>query len=135
MLIMLDDNFHFISESEVVNTKIKEALQYKEKGNTFFKDKSYQKAIGQYHRALLFVKGAEQSSEPNPVQCMIETDERAPAYEMPPELKEKLNRLKVDCNNNLAGKYTAQCKYVKICTHEHYLFRCNVAHSFMKLLH
>ena len=88
-----------------LNEKLKCAQQHKEEGNTKFKEKDYTKAVGKYHRALLYVKGIEASSKPNPVQCMMGGTPPSPQdYQIPDELKPIVLQLKADCNNNLAGQ-------------------------------
>ena len=86
--------------------KLKAALQYKEEGNVRFKEKDYTKAVGKYHRALLYIRGIEDSSKPNPAQCMLgEPQPSSKDYQIPDHLKHTIMQLKADCNNNIAGTY------------------------------
>ena len=71
--------------------------EYKIKGNEFFKNGDIQKAIKKYHFSLMYTKGLEKPSSLTGI----------PVTETPKKLNEdektKLESLKCQCHNNLAG--------------------------------
>ena len=79
--------------------KIEQARQYKASGNGSYKEKQWKSAVGQYHRALLFIKGLEASQQPMLMDLPVKEQPK-----VPPEILSEARKLKVDCYNNLAGK-------------------------------
>ena len=77
--------------------KIEIAETFKQEANEFYKEANIRKAVGKYHRALLYLKAVGESNKLNGMLGL------PPAKELPPEVKERCETLKVVCYNNLAG--------------------------------
>ncbi|XP_005091206.2 tetratricopeptide repeat protein 9C [Aplysia californica] len=86
--------------------KVLKARELKDKGNAAFKEGQYQRAVGSYHRAMLYIKGLSINS-PSPLGGLAAAfGENAPGMEkvqMSPEMEAEARRLSCDCHNNLAA--------------------------------
>ncbi|XP_032411037.1 LOW QUALITY PROTEIN: tetratricopeptide repeat protein 9C [Xiphophorus hellerii] len=85
------------TSAKPVSVLLEEAVQFKTKGNTFYKQKNIRSAIGHYHRALLVLRGLD-STVMAPVKGF--------GPEKPPltlEQETLLRNTQVDCYNNLAA--------------------------------
>ncbi|XP_071963211.1 tetratricopeptide repeat protein 9C-like [Antedon mediterranea] len=80
-----------------VAEKIMQADLYKTEGNTLYKQKEYRKAIGKYHRALLFIKSLQQKA--NPLTQMLQISDQ---FVISDEMKEKMRIIEIGCYNNLS---------------------------------
>lgn len=76
--------------------KVEEARRYKKEGNELYKENRPKKALGKYHRCLLYIKAVE--AQKTMLPFTLETEEALPV-----ELRDEVTRLKVDCYNNLAA--------------------------------
>ncbi|XP_054890336.1 tetratricopeptide repeat protein 9C [Poeciliopsis prolifica] len=88
---------HSETSAKPVSVLLEEAVQFKTKGNTFYKQKNIRSAIGHYHRALLVLRGLD-STVMAPVKGF--------GPEKPPltlEQETLLRNTQVDCYNNLAA--------------------------------
>lgn len=84
---------------ETVAERITKAQELKQEGNGFFKTGKWKKAIGKYHRALLFVKGITDRFEAVPgVSLQDVAKVKATAEE-----EAAATSLLVAVSNNLAG--------------------------------
>ena len=84
---------------ETVAERITKAQELKQEGNAFFKTGKWKKAIGRYHRALLFVKGITDRFEAVPGVPLKEIAKvKATAEE-----EAAATSLLVAISNNLAG--------------------------------
>lgn len=72
----------------------------KNQGNNKYKKSEYKQAIGQYHRALLYLKAID-SSQKNPADMLFGQDSPTP---LSPQLRQDVDQLYADCQSNLAGK-------------------------------
>jgi len=72
----------------------------KNQGNDKYKKSEYKVAIGQYHRALLYLKAID-SSQKNPADMLFGQGSATP---LSPQLRHEVDRLYADCQSNLAGK-------------------------------
>ena len=43
----------------MIEEKLKQALAFKDEGNSFYKVKDYKKAMRKYHNAILYLKGID----------------------------------------------------------------------------
>lgn len=77
--------------------KLLQAEAFKAEGNELYKSKDYTKAVGKYHRALLFLR-AINSNELLPLPIPMPKEE--PISE---EDQKRVDQVTVDCYNNLAG--------------------------------
>ena len=77
-----------------------------DRGNERYKKLEYKMAIGQYHRALLYLKAID-ASQKNPADAMLGRDSPVP---LSPELRHDVDRLYADCQSNLAGN-AYDCSY------------------------
>jgi len=73
----------------------------KDKGNDKYKKLEYKPAMGQYHRALLYLKAID-ASQKNLAEAMLG---QASSVPLSPELRHDVDRLYADCQSNLAGKF------------------------------
>ncbi|XP_008418627.1 tetratricopeptide repeat protein 9C [Poecilia reticulata] len=88
---------HSETSAKPVSVLLEEAIQFKTKGNAFYKQKNIRSAIGHYHRALLVLRGLD-STVMAPVKGF--------GPEKPPlslEQEALLRNTQVDCYNNLAA--------------------------------
>jgi len=69
-------------------------------GNDRYKKSEYKMAIGQYHRALLYLKAID-ASQKNPAEAMLGQRSSTP---LSPQLRHDVDQLYADCQSNLAGK-------------------------------
>lgn len=95
---------HSETSAKPVSVLLEEAVQFKTKGNTFYKQKNIRSAIGHYHRALLVLRGLD-STVMAPVKGF--------GPEKPPltlEQETLLRNTQVDCYNNLAGTENKRAK-------------------------
>ncbi|KAK3093598.1 hypothetical protein FSP39_017932 [Pinctada imbricata] len=81
------------------NNKLDSAEKYKSEGNEFFRSKELKKAMGKYHRAILFLKGV--GKETNVGAMFGATNSEIPKLSQ--EDQNRFEKLKVDCFNNLAA--------------------------------
>ena len=85
---------------ETVAERITKAQELKQEGNGFFRTGKWKKAIGRYHRALLFVKGITGRFEAVPSMPLKEMAKvKATAEE-----EAAATSLLVAISNNLAGR-------------------------------
>lgn len=81
--------------------KLEKAREFKAAGNGSYMAKSYSKAVGKYHRALLYIKGIESSQDPHPLGM---TGSTVPADCIPTvAAQQEVKKMKMDCYNNLAA--------------------------------
>jgi len=83
------------SSNLTAEAKLLKATEYKLEGNVFFKQKDFKKAIRNYHRSLMYIKGVEIDGLPHPLRknkCSIDQT-----------ILEQNKKLKIDCYNNLAA--------------------------------
>jgi len=81
--------------NKTVVEKLVKATEYKLAGNDFFKEKNYKKAIRNYHRALMYVKGIEVDGLPHPLRKIkVNIDQ---------SILDQNKKLKMNCYNNLAA--------------------------------
>jgi len=71
----------------------------KDRGNDKYKKLEYKMAIGQYHRALLYLKAID-ASQKNPADALLGQSSSIP---LSPEMRHDVDRLYSDCQSNLAG--------------------------------
>ena len=71
----------------------------KNQGNDRYKRLEYKTAMGQYHRALLYLKAID-ASQKNAADLMLG---QGTALPLSPELRNDVDRLYADCQSNLAG--------------------------------
>jgi len=72
----------------------------KNQGNEKYKRSEYKMAIGQYHRALMYLKAID-ASQNNPVADVFGQGSSVP---LSPQLRHDVDQLYADCQSNLAGK-------------------------------
>lgn len=72
----------------------------KNQGNDKYKKSEYKVAIGQYHRALLYLKAID-ASQKNPAGALLGQVSSTP---LSPQLRHDVDKLYADCQSNLAGK-------------------------------
>ena len=77
--------------------KLQEAKRYKQIGNEQYKAGNVKKAIGSYHRALLYLRGISKSQEDVPFL------ERKKKSDIPVQTQEEIAQLSSQCYNNLSG--------------------------------
>ena len=81
--------------------QVDEILKYKASGNAFHKEKNYRKAVGQYHRAIMYVKALE---NPDIVGAFPGLKiPKKPKKEISEETRAKLTEAKVAIYNNLSA--------------------------------
>jgi len=83
----------------------------KNQGNDKYKKSEYKMAIGQYHRALLYLKAID-ASQKNPAEVLLGQSSSTP---LSPELRHDVDRLYADCQSNLAGKVLFHFKCLLYC--------------------
>ena len=88
--------------------KLEEARKYKASGNEFYNLKIYNKAVSKYHRALLYIKGIENSLEQHP----LVGQQLGAADKLTSEAEAELKKMKMACYNNLAGDYKFYSKKI-----------------------
>ena len=71
----------------------------KNQGNDKYKKSEYKMAIGQYHRALLYLKAID-ASQKNPAEALLGQGSSTP---LSPQLRHDVDKLYADCQSNLAG--------------------------------
>lgn len=86
--------------------KYSSALDFKNKGNEEFKKKEFKRAVGYYHRALLFIRGIDQHAAEVPK--LLASEDRVNLREerlrqLNDGLLDEVKQLKADCYNNLAA--------------------------------
>ena len=86
---------------ETVAERITKAQELKQEGNGFFKTGKWKKAIGRYHRALLFVKGITDRFEAVPGMSLMKEMAKVKATA---EEEAVATSLLVALSNNLAGR-------------------------------
>jgi len=74
----------------------------KNQGNDKYKKSEYKMAIGQYHRALLYLKAID-ASQKNPAEALLGVGQASPTP-LSPQLRHDVDKLYADCQSNLAGK-------------------------------
>ncbi|XP_068235587.1 tetratricopeptide repeat protein 9C-like [Palaemon carinicauda] len=89
------ENLHVTKESMM--NKLARAKEYKDKGNSHFKQQQVSKAIQSYHSGLMYIKGIEQDTNPN----RLFGQSQAPTVS--DEVKEEISGITADLYNNLAA--------------------------------
>lgn len=77
--------------------KVEGARRYKKEGNELYREKCPRKALGKYHRCLLYIKAIEMRKTLLPFMILD------PEEMIPVETRDEVTRLKADCYNNLAA--------------------------------
>ena len=80
--------------------KLLQARVYKQQGNEHFKSKDYRKAMGQYHRGLLYLRGLMETNRGQVFPGLPAPDP------LPKEIMTEVVSLQINCYNNLAGNFT-----------------------------
>jgi len=80
--------------------KLQEAKRYKQAGNEHYKAGNVKKAIGSYHRALLYLRGIKKSEEDVP---FLEKKKKSC---IPIKIQEEITQLSSQCYNNLSGLFS-----------------------------
>ena len=78
--------------------KLEQILSYKEKGNSFFREKKYKEAARNYHKAILYVKAIEIGAKGTGLDGIINTK----AEKMDEETLSRVREAKVAVYNNLS---------------------------------
>ena len=77
--------------------KLLQAQTFKAEGNELYKSKDYTKAVGKYHRSLLFLR-AIKSNGFLPLSFLMPKEEPIPECD-----QKQIDQVMVDCYSNLAG--------------------------------
>lgn len=91
--------------SETIADRISKAQELKLEGNSFFKTGKWNKAVGKYHRALLYVKGIADRFEGVPAGLPMKDVVKVKATS---EEEAAAKELLITVSNNLAGMYSIQ---------------------------
>eukprot|EP01091_Cochliopodium_minus_P012261 TRINITY_DN3682_c0_g1_i1.p1 TRINITY_DN3682_c0_g1~~TRINITY_DN3682_c0_g1_i1.p1 ORF type:complete len:200 (+),score=73.25 TRINITY_DN3682_c0_g1_i1:224-823(+) len=89
-----------------VSQKIEEAKKLKEEGNKFFQGSEWRKALGSYHRSLLYVKGLDKSE----ASGMMMMKEEHPITE---EEKKEIEAVFLVVHLNMAAVYLKISEWTK----------------------
>eukprot|EP01035_Chromulina_nebulosa_P004337 gene4337-5925_t len=96
---------------EDARRKIDEALALKEKGNAFFKNSEYKKAIRQYAMSQSYTKGMPGRGATNSIlsavvaPSMLQNSTAGSVGSLTPELESEINSLEVTVKTNLSACY------------------------------
>ena len=91
--------------AETIADRISKAQELKLEGNSFFKTGKWNKAVGKYHRALLYVKGIADRFEGVPAGLPMKDVVKVKATS---EEEAAAKELLITVSNNLAGMYSIQ---------------------------
>mmetsp|Transcript_59037 Transcript_59037/g.175629 ORF Transcript_59037/g.175629 Transcript_59037/m.175629 type:complete len:226 (+) Transcript_59037:71-748(+) len=103
--------------------QIEQAESYKQQGNTFFKEGSYRRALGNYHKVFCFVNGLQIPGEKNEASSYADMmgTSMTSASQVPKERVEDVKKLKQSTHLNMAA-----C-YLKLSEHQKCVTACNKA--------
>ncbi|XP_033112762.1 tetratricopeptide repeat protein 9C-like [Anneissia japonica] len=83
--------------------RITQAESYKVEGNLLYKQKEYKKAIGKYHRALLFLKGLQDNAQMKAMRSvLLSVNEPSIEDGLTNDIKDKIKNIEIGCYNNLS---------------------------------
>lgn len=103
----------------------------KDRGNVRYKKLEYKMAMGQYHRALLYLKAID-ASQKNPADLMLGQCSSVP---LSPELRHDVDRMYADCQSNLAGNACNLIYYIFLLSDATAKFHCTCELVKSTLLH
>jgi len=100
--------------AEGVVLQIKEAEQYKQQGNAFFKDGNYKRALGSYHKVFCYLNGLQMPGEQSEASGYAQmVGQSSAATQVPPHAVEEVNALKSSSHLNMAACYLKTNSYAK----------------------
>nr|XP_053650241.1 tetratricopeptide repeat protein 9A-like [Cherax quadricarinatus] len=94
---MAASDFAFRMSEENVLEKLVKAKEFKQNGNNHFKQKEVKKAIQNYHRGLMYVKGMNQDINPTK---LLSKRQSTPVVSQ--EVRDEIAALSADLHNNIA---------------------------------
>ncbi|KAK8718705.1 hypothetical protein OTU49_014529, partial [Cherax quadricarinatus] len=95
---MAASDFAFRMSEENVLEKLVKAKEFKQNGNNHFKQKEVKKAIQNYHRGLMYVKGMNQDINPTK---LLSKRQSTPVVSQ--EVRDEIAALSADLHNNIAA--------------------------------
>ena len=91
------------NSKQTIEEKLDKALEYKDLGNTLYKEGNYKAAAGKYHRAILFMKGIDNDLHGTPAFLQTASVDPNHSKHIKEEVEKKCIETNISVYNNLCA--------------------------------